>query len=70
MSDVNQEHGIVTAKTGSLDFDKFPVGSRLRILPNHACMTAASFDNYAVVNSDNLEIINNWGQMQRLVLMK
>jgi len=46
----NQEHGIV-AKVGAVDQDiasRFPVGTMLRILPNHACATAAQFPEYIV----------------------
>ena len=51
VSDANQEHGIVS-RVGSLDTrirERFPVGARLCILPNHACATGAQFDSYGVV---------------------
>lgn len=44
---MSQEHGIITARED--DFDRLPIGSLVRILPNHACITAAGFDHYAVV---------------------
>ena len=48
----NQEHGIVGRRDGtSLDLDEFPVGTRLRILPNHACATAAQHDGYWIIDS-------------------
>jgi len=51
MNDANQEHGIVSRTDGgSIDWASFPVGSRLRILPNHACATAAQHAAYHVVN--------------------
>lgn len=50
LSSTNQEHGIVTARVGEIDFDRFPIGSRVRILPNHACATAAAYDRYHVVD--------------------
>ena len=52
MSGANQEHGIVSQVQGS-EADivaRFPVGTRLRILPNHACATGAQFDAYQVVD--------------------
>jgi len=49
---VNQEHGCVTARSGALDFAKYPIGSLLRILPNHACMTAAAHAGYQTLESD------------------
>lgn len=46
----NQEHGIVASASGApLDFAAFPIGTRLRILPNHACATAAQHSMYEVV---------------------
>ena len=47
----SQEHGFVGA-SGPIPFGNLPVGSRLRILPNHACITAAAYDRYYVVDSD------------------
>ena len=47
----NQEHGIV-ARQGSADMDiaqRFPLGTRLRILPNHACATGAQHPAYQAV---------------------
>ena len=29
-----------------------PIGTRLRILPNHACATAAQYDRYHVIGTD------------------
>ena len=48
LSGANQEHGIVSLAQG-VDADiaqRFPIGSRLRILPNHACATGAQFPQY------------------------
>ena len=50
----NQEHGIVS-HTGQPDPDmarRLPVGTRLRILPNHACATAAQFPEYQVLDGE------------------
>jgi D-serine deaminase-like pyridoxal phosphate-dependent protein len=53
MSDANQEHGIITRRDrGPIDFARFPIGSRLRILPNHACATAAQHAEYQVLRED------------------
>ena len=47
----NQEHGIIGHRGGgALDAAKYPIGTLLRILPNHACATAAQHDRYHVVN--------------------
>jgi D-serine deaminase-like pyridoxal phosphate-dependent protein len=50
VADTNQEHGIVAdRKGGAIDFDRFPVGTLLRVLPNHACATAAQHAQYHVI---------------------
>lgn len=41
VTSVSQEHGHVAVRDKN-DFDLFPVGSRVRVLPVHACMTAAA----------------------------
>lgn len=46
---VNQEHGIVVGRNGPIDFRRYPIGSMLRVMPIHACMTAAGHDQYQVV---------------------
>jgi len=57
---VNQEHGIVSLRPGSAArLPDLPVGSRVRILPNHACATAAQFDCYHVIN-DTAEVTDVW----------
>lgn len=46
---VNQEHGILEAASGSeIDFECFPIGSRVHIVPNHACSTSAMHSKYYV----------------------
>ena len=64
----SQEHGFVGAD-GPIPFGNLPVGSRVRILPNHACITAAAYDRYYVVDSgldggksvvDVYDRINGW----------
>jgi D-serine deaminase-like pyridoxal phosphate-dependent protein len=57
---VNQEHGIVVGKGGPIDFRQYPIGSKIRVLPIHACMTAAAHDRYYVVNGDNPQIEAEW----------
>jgi D-serine deaminase-like pyridoxal phosphate-dependent protein len=65
VSSTNQEHGIITSRSGEIEFDRFPVGSRVRILPNHACATAAAYERYHVIDGsehvvDMWERINGW----------
>ena len=54
----SQEHGVIELPA-ELDFEAFPIGSRLRILPNHACMTAAAHERYHVVDGDD-RVIAHW----------
>jgi len=54
LSAANQEHGIVS-RGGEPDHaivERFPVGTQLRILPNHACATGAQFPHYQVLGTD------------------
>lgn len=56
--EVNQEHGLIAASNAAgadALFDTLPIGTRLRLLPNHACMTAAAYDSYHVVNGRGLQ---------------
>lgn len=56
----NQEHGIVARRDGGpIDWARFPVGTLLRVLPNHACATAAQHDRYHVVRGD-LVVRDTW----------
>jgi threo-3-hydroxy-D-aspartate ammonia-lyase len=53
LTSANQEHGII-ARAGTADHEiaeRFPIGTRLRILPNHACATAAQFPEYQALDA-------------------
>lgn len=46
----SQEHGILARRNGKpLGPGAFDVGQHVRILPNHACATAAQFDGYRLI---------------------
>lgn len=46
----NQEHGVIADRNGGpVSFERLPIGARVRVLPNHACATAAQHDRYYVV---------------------
>ena len=51
MAQANQEHGIIAHRSGdparTLDL---PLGTQLRILPNHACATGAQYPRYTVLD--------------------
>ena len=61
---VFQEHGVVEF-AAEVTLPDLPVGARLRIAPNHTCMTAAAHDRYFVVDGDDTVIavwprVNGW----------
>jgi D-serine deaminase-like pyridoxal phosphate-dependent protein len=48
----NQEHGIMAPRPGSASGAALlPVGTQVRILPNHACSTGAQYPRYHVVDA-------------------
>ncbi|MCP3724017.1 DSD1 family PLP-dependent enzyme [Paraburkholderia sp. CNPSo 3272] len=56
LSGANQEHGILSPaheaqQTTSLA-TRFPIGMKLRILPNHACATGTQFPEYHALSAD------------------
>jgi threo-3-hydroxy-D-aspartate ammonia-lyase len=58
MTGANQEHGIISSAETHLD-TQYPVGTLLRILPNHACATAAQFPEYSVMQS-SIDDLQSW----------
>jgi D-serine deaminase-like pyridoxal phosphate-dependent protein len=53
VASTSQEVSLVTSRRGEpLDMRRFKVGMKLRILPNHACFTAAAHPAYHVVDGD------------------
>ena len=59
VSEVHQEHGSIDLET--IDwFDNFPIGSLVRILPNHACLTCAAHEKYNVL--ENEQITESWSR--------
>ena len=65
VTSVHQEHGEVTSAQ-PIDWDALPIGSLVRVAPNHVCMTAAMYDEYAVVDGDDVVLAlwprtNGWG---------
>jgi D-serine deaminase-like pyridoxal phosphate-dependent protein len=62
---VHQEHGEVRA-TGDalLPFARLKVGARLRVVPNHACLTAAAHPHYHVLQGGKItalwQRVNHW----------
>ncbi|EGG23592.1 hypothetical protein DFA_05726 [Cavenderia fasciculata] len=51
---VTQEIGKVSSVNGSpIDFNKYTIGSIVRIVPNHSCLTAAMFSNFNVLSTES-----------------
>ncbi|MHB0969548.1 MAG: alanine racemase [Thermoanaerobaculia bacterium] len=53
---LSQEHGQIF--TGAEHPDRWPIGTKLRILPNHSCLTAALFDRYHVIEGES--VVDEW----------
>lgn len=65
VSDASQEHGIVSVRPGSASqLPDLPIGTRVRILPNHACATGAQHDSYQVVRSGSRDLVATWPRMR------
>jgi len=61
MADANQEHGILALRPGArAPLPDLPLGTLVRILPNHACATAAQHSAYQVVHGESDEIRATW----------
>jgi D-serine deaminase-like pyridoxal phosphate-dependent protein len=61
VADVHQEHGLVAGPRPHEELvEAYPVGARVRILPNHACLTAAPHDRYYVVRGRDTSILDVW----------
>ena len=68
VSGANQEHGILsladvdaTGNVNTQDVQKrFPIGTKLRILPNHACATGAQFPEYHALAATGE--LTTWGR--------
>jgi len=63
VTSVSQEHGHVSVRDET-DYASFPIGSRLRVLPIHACMTAAAYDHFNLIEngqvSERWDRVNGW----------
>lgn len=50
LTSLSQEHGMVSRP--------LKLGARVRVLPNHSCLTVACFDAFSVVRGD--EVLDSW----------
>lgn len=59
LSGANQEHGVITPGAHAEgEVPSLAIGDKIRIVPNHACATAAQFDQYIVIEDGHL--IDQW----------
>ena len=59
ISEVHQEHGSINIDN-KYWFDKLPIGSLIRIFPNHACLTCAAYSEYNILEKGS--IVDNWSR--------
>jgi D-serine deaminase-like pyridoxal phosphate-dependent protein len=65
VADASQEHGIIKVRPGSTaTLPNLPIGSRVRILPNHACATGAQHEVYQAVQSGSRTIVATWRRIR------
>jgi D-serine deaminase-like pyridoxal phosphate-dependent protein len=61
LADANQEHGVIALRPGAdAALPKLAIGDRVRILPNHACSTAAQHRSYHVVRGGSDRVEAEW----------
>jgi D-serine deaminase-like pyridoxal phosphate-dependent protein len=57
LAGVYQEHGVVPVADPAL-FERLPIGGRVRVLPNHVCMTAAMYEAFTLVRGQT--VVGRW----------
>jgi D-serine deaminase-like pyridoxal phosphate-dependent protein len=63
--ETSQEHGVIAVRPGTkAKLPDLPIGSRVRILPNHACATGSQHDDYHVVRSGSRELVATWPRVR------
>jgi D-serine deaminase-like pyridoxal phosphate-dependent protein len=61
----SQEHGVLAIRSGSsAGLPELPVGSKVRILPNHGCATASQHDAYNVVSTGSRTVEARWPRIR------
>jgi D-serine deaminase-like pyridoxal phosphate-dependent protein len=65
VAQASQEHGILAIRSGSAEaLPDLPIGTKIRILPNHACATASQHELYNVVSAGSDTIEAQWPRMR------
>ena len=57
VGEMSQEHGVLYMEDDGL-FDRLKVGTRVRVLANHSCLTAAQHTHYNVIEAD--QVVDRW----------
>ena len=57
VNEMSQEHGVLLASNDNI-FDRLKIGTRVRIVANHSCLTAAQHAYYNVLEGDR--IVDQW----------
>ena len=61
MVGASQEHGVLAVRPGSTrELPDLPVGTRVRILPIHACATASQHDHFEVMAREGEPVSERW----------
>jgi D-serine deaminase-like pyridoxal phosphate-dependent protein len=58
LTSLHQEHGLISSSSGVPPYDRMPIGSRVRVFPNHVCLTVAPYEKYFVAK--NKEVMAIW----------
>jgi D-serine deaminase-like pyridoxal phosphate-dependent protein len=65
VAQASQEHGILAIRSGSATtLPDLPMGTKVRILPNHACATASQHELYNVIVAGSDAIEAQWPRMR------
>ncbi|GMM44495.1 D-serine ammonia-lyase [Pichia kluyveri] len=56
---LSQEHGILTPLNENEDTKLIPIDTRVEIVPQHSCITAASYPWYYIVDGDDI-VVDIW----------
>jgi D-serine deaminase-like pyridoxal phosphate-dependent protein len=58
---LSQEHGVIESEV-PIRFEEYPIGTMLRIIPNHSCLAAALFPKYYVVEEE--DVVDEWSPVR------
>jgi D-serine ammonia-lyase len=62
---LSQEHGILTPRDPAVGVGDVGVGTRVRVLPQHACIAGAMHEAYLVVEEEEGVCVDEWVRCRR-----